>query len=435
MNCYSFLVLCFSFRSFEFKVPNEKQNNEQRETRNIDMQQALLIILLLIFGLYVLLILYYWKSWVSIADFSPDSYREPILDFKPSTKITVIIPARNEEENIAACLDSVCNQSYPKDLFEVLVIDDHSTDNTAVIINRYADKNVKLISLKEFVHDELNSYKKKAIEIAIAQSTGELIVTTDADCFAKENWLQTIAAFYEQYNPAFIAAPVSIDCSNKFIEFFQGLDFMTLQGITGASVHKKIHSMCNGANLAYTKKAFEEAGGFTGIDNIASGDDMLLMHKIYKLHPDKVIFLKSKEAIVQTAPVNSVKDFFNQRIRWASKADKYDDKRIFVVLLLVYLVNVLLVVLPVTAIFIKSAFSISLYPFTFVFRLWELWIFLLIIKTLAELIFLMPVSKFFGKRSMLWVFPLMQPFHIIYTVIAGWLGKFGSYKWKGRDVK
>ena len=104
-------------------------------------------------------------------------------------------------------------------------------------------------------------------------------------------------------------------------------------------------------------------------------------------------------------------------------------------MLLVYLVNVLLVVLPVTAIFIKSAFSISLYPFTFVFRLWELWIFLLIIKTLAELIFLMPVSKFFGKRSMLWVFPLMQPFHIIYTVIAGWLGKFGSYKWKGRDVK
>ena len=193
--------------------------------------------------------------------------------------------------------------------------------------------------------------------------------------------------------------------------------------------------MCNGANLAYTKKAFEKAGGFTGIDNIASGDDMLLMHKIYKLHPDKVMFLKSKEAIVQTAPVNSVKDFFNQRIRWASKADKYDDKRIFVVLLLVYLVNVLLVVLPVTAIFIKSAFSISLYPFTFVFRLWEPWIFLLIIKTLAELIFLMPVSKFFGKRSMLWVFPLMQPFHIIYTVIAGWLGKFGSYKWKGRDVK
>jgi cellulose synthase/poly-beta-1,6-N-acetylglucosamine synthase-like glycosyltransferase len=394
------------------------------------MQQVLLIILLAIFCLYVLLILYYWKSWLGIPGFKPKTTNQ-----KPRTHISVIIPARNEEDNIGVCLDSICSQSYPKELFEVLVVDDYSTDNTATIIKSYAVQNVKLISLKDFVHDELNSYKKKAIEIAITQSSGELIITTDADCFVKENWLQTIAAFYEQYNPALIAAPVAINYSNKFIEFFQALDFMTLQGITGASVHKKIHSMCNGANLAYTKKAFTEAGGFAGIDNIASGDDMLLMHKIYKLHPDKVMFLKSKEAIVQTTPVNSIKDFFNQRIRWASKADKYNDKRIFAVLLLVYLVNVLLVALPVAIIFIKTTFSISLYPFTIVFTLLELWIFLLIIKTITELIFLMPVSKFFGKRSILWLFPLMQPFHILYTVIAGWLGKFGSYSWKERKVK
>jgi glycosyltransferase involved in cell wall biosynthesis len=318
-------------------------------------------------------------------------------------------------------------------LFEVLVVDDHSTDNTAAIIKSYADKNVNLISLKDFVDDELNSYKKKAIEIAIARSTGELIVTTDADCFTNEHWLQTI---YEQYDPAFIAAPVCILPSPvgeapgvRFIEFFQGLDFMTLQGITGASVHKKIHSMCNGANLAYTKNAFEEAGGFAGIDNIASGDDMLLMHKIYKLHPDKVMFLRSKEAIVYTAPVNSITAFFNQRIRWASKADKYDDKRIFVVLLLVYLVNLVLVVLPVLAVF---------WPWSMVYGRWPLitvWLFLLAIKTITELIFLYPVSKFFGRLQMLWMFPLMQPFHIVYTVIAGWLGKFGSYSWKERKVK
>jgi cellulose synthase/poly-beta-1,6-N-acetylglucosamine synthase-like glycosyltransferase len=359
----------------------------------------------------------------------------PILDLKPTTKITVIIPARNEEEFIGRCLDSVCNQSYPKHLFEVLVVDDHSTDNTAAIIRSYAAQNVKLISLKDFINADLNSYKKKAIEIAMQQSTGELIVTTDADCFTKENWLQTIAAFYEAHQPEFIAAPVSIDCSNTFIEFLQGLDFMTLQGITGASVHKKIHSMCNGANLAYTRKVFEEVGGFAGIDHIASGDDMLLMHKIYTRYPDKVMFLKSKEAIVFTAPVNSIREFFNQRIRWASKADKYDDKRIFAVLLLVYLVNLLLLALPVIAIFANTVFTIQLYPFSFMFTVWELWLFLIIIKTITELIFLLPVAKFFGKQSMLWLFPLMQPFHIIYTVIAGWLGKFGSYSWKERKVK
>ena len=390
------------------------------------MQHALLIFLAVIFGLYSLLILYYWRSWVSIVDF-----RLPILDFESSTKITVIIAARNEEEFIGNCLASICNQSYPKHLFEVLVVDDHSTDNTAAIVNNYAAQNVKLISLKYFIGDALNSYKKKAIEIAITQSNGELIVTTDADCVVTKNWLQTIAAFYQQHNPVFIAAPVSIDCSNKFIEFFQGLDFMTLQGITGASVHKKIHSMCNGANLAYTKKAFEEVGGFVGIDNIASGDDMLLMHKIYTRYPDKVMFLKSKDAIVQTAPVNSIKAFFNQRIRWASKADKYEDKRIFTVLLLVYLVNVWLVALPIIAMFNNIQYTI----FNIQCSIFGLWLLFLLLKTLIELIFLYPVAKFFGKQNMLWLFPLMQPFHIIYTVIAGWLGKFGSYHWKERKVK
>ena len=400
------------------------------------MQQALLIFLLIIFGLYASLILYYWRSWVSIPEYEIKSQKSP-QDPVGKTKITLIIPARNEEENIAACLDSICNQSYPKGLFEVLVVDDHSTDNTANIVNSYQSKNVKLISLKDFVHDELNSYKKKAIEIAITQSTGELIVCTDADCLVPENWLQTIAAFYEQYQPQFIAAPVAINCSNKFIEFFQGLDFMTLQGITGASVHKKIHSMCNGANLAYTKKAFETVNGFAGIDNIASGDDMLLMHKIYKQWPDKVMFLKSKAAIVQTQPVNSISEFFNQRIRWASKADKYDDKRIFAVLLLVYIVNVLLLMLPVIALFNNVQFTmLAQHPAGNIqCSMIGVWLLLLLLKIIAELIFLYPVAKFFGKRSMLWVFPLMQPFHILYTVIAGWLGKFGSYKWKGRNVK
>ena len=178
-----------------------------------------------------------------------------------------------------------------------------------------------------------------------------------------------------------------------------------------------------------------DVNGFEGIDGIASGDDMLLMHKIFTRYPDNIAYLKSTNAIVQTKPVKSVGQFLNQRIRWASKADKYDDKRIFAVLFLVYVVNVLLLVLPFAGIFIRSPFHISLYPFTMVFTVSELWIFLLIIKTIAELIFLMPVSKFFGQRKLLWLFPLMQPFHIVYTVIAGWLGKFGSYSWKERKVK
>ncbi len=243
--------------------------------------------------------------------------------------------------------------------------------------------------------------------------------------------MQTIATFYQEKKPSFIVMPVAINCSNKFIEIFQALDFMTLQGITGASVHKKFHSMCNGANLAYTKKAFNTVNGFAGIDNIASGDDMLLMHKIFKQDANAVLFLKSKEVIVQTQPVHTIKEFFNQRIRWASKADKYDDKRIFGVLVLVYFFNVLLLALPFAAL-LKNIQYLMLNAQCS--RL-ELWLFLLLIKTIIELIFLYPVANFFGKKKLLWWFPLMQPFHILYTVIAGWLGKFGSYKWKGRSVK
>ncbi|MBA3673764.1 MAG: glycosyltransferase [Chitinophagaceae bacterium] len=339
-----------------------------------------------------------------------------------STLISVIIPARNEEENISACLASVINQSYPKNLFEIIVVDDFSTDGTESIINSFSKENVSLISLKDFVKEgELNSYKKKAIEIAISNAKGALIVTTDADCIVPHLWLQRIASFYEMYHPAFIAAPVAYYGENNFLKKFQTMDFMTLQGITAASVYKKFHNMCNGANLAYERNAFLEVGGFTGIDNIASGDDMLLMHKIFERYPERVLFLKSPDAIVKTKTANTLKEFLNQRIRWASKADKYTDKKITAVLLLVYLFNAWLLFLGILSILLPHVFC----GFVGV----------LIAKTIVELFFLYPVARFFNKEKLLWWFPAAQPFHILYTVIAGWLGKFGSYKWKERKVK
>jgi cellulose synthase/poly-beta-1,6-N-acetylglucosamine synthase-like glycosyltransferase len=391
------------------------------------MQQLLLIFLIVLLLIYCLLIVYYYQSWKSIADF-----RFPIIDFNPATKLSIIIPARNEEENIKACLQSIIAQGYPKILCEVIVVDDHSTDDTAAVVRAFGLPFIKLVSLSNFVAaNEINSYKKKAIEIAIAQSSGDLIITTDADCIVPPNWLITIAAFYESTKAKFIVMPVAIHYRNRFIEIFQSLDFMTLQGITAAAVHKKMHSMCNGANLAYTKKAYQEASGFTGIDTIASGDDMLLMHKIFKQYPGAVFFLHSKEVIVQTNPVTSIKAFFNQRIRWASKADKYDDKRITAVLVLVYLFNCALLVLPIIAVFNNVQYLL----FNIQCSMFSVWLWLVCIKTIVELIFLYPVAKFFNQQKLLWLFPLMEPFHIVYTVIAGWLGKFGSYKWKDRNVK
>lgn len=374
---------------------------------------------------YVALILYYRRSWASIKDFEPtENLNENEMPF-----VSIIIAARNEEFNIGKCIQSIINQTYPQSHIEIIVTDDHSTDKTVSIINSFLKENIRVINLQNFTGDKiLNSYKKKSIETALQFAKGDLIATTDADCIVPKKWIETIVSFYKEKSPAFIAAPVVFENPNKndrlwirFLKIFQSLDFMTLQGITGASVEKKFHNMCNGANLAYEKKVFYEVNGFEGIDEIASGDDMLLMHKIAKAHPEKIMFLKSRDVIVQTQPEGNVRNFMNQRIRWASKADKYTDKKITGVLLFIYLFNAWTLILAISSFFFTNEFHLFLIT--------------VFIKIAVELLFLYPVAKFFGKQKLLWWFVPAQPFHILYTLIAGWLGKFGNYQWKGRKVK
>jgi cellulose synthase/poly-beta-1,6-N-acetylglucosamine synthase-like glycosyltransferase len=378
---------------------------------------------------YFFLILFYRKCWLEIKDYIPGwKLNESEMPF-----ISIIIAARNEENNIGNCIQSILNQTYPQNKFELIIINDHSTDNTVEVINSFRNENIHVINLHDFTgNNVLNSYKKKSIETALQFAKGELIVTTDADCIVPEKWIETLVSFYKEERPVFVAMPVVflspgreklgvMPLLKRLLKIFQSLDFMTLQGITGASVYKKFHSMCNGANLAYEKKVFYEVNGFEGIDEIASGDDMLLMHKIQKAYPDKILFLKSTDVIVQTQPAATMKDFMNQRIRWASKADKYTDKKITAVLLLVYLLNAWIFILGIFSFFFIKDFYLFLIS--------------IVVKTIVELFFLFPVAKFFEKKRLLWWFALAEPFHILYTLIAGWLGKFGSYQWKGRNVK
>ncbi len=391
------------------------------------MSSIVLIVSVLLLLAYVLVIIYYRSGWLSMEDYV-------ISKEKFSTKVTVVIPARNEENNIGPCLSSILANNFPATHLQVIVVDDHSDDHTPQIVRSFSEKNVTLIALKDHLHNKINSYKKKALDIAIAKSTGELIISTDADCIVPPLWLQTIVSFYNEENAKFIAMPVTYRYDKNFLSVFQSLDFLTLQGITGAAVNRGFHSMCNGANVAYSKEAFFEVKGFEGIDGIASGDDMLLMHKIAVQYPAHIEFLKSPDVIVQTAPMGTIGNFFQQRIRWASKADKYDDKRIFWVLLMVYLFNLLLLALPIAALWYNPVYHFSIGEFPAIFSLLQWWILMLIIKTWIELRFLFPVAIFFGQAQLLWWFPVAQPFHIIYTVIAGWLGKFGKYRWKGRWV-
>lgn len=374
----------------------------------------LFCITLFLLLIYSVLIGYYARAWRSIPRFSA----EPAV--QPRVKVTVIVPARNEELNIGRCLNSLAAQDYPEELLEVIVVNDHSTDGTARVVYNHPAANIRMLNLRDYVSTPINSYKKKAIEVGVGAASGELIVTTDADCTAPAGWIRTLAACYRVKGAVFIAAPVKIKAAGTVLSIFQAVDFMTLQGITGAAVHKGFHSMCNGANLAYSKKVFYEVGGFTGIDAIASGDDMLLMHKIFTRYPDKIFFVKNRAAVVSTQAAASWKAFIRQRIRWASKADKYDDKRIFAVLVLVYFLNVLCACFLVAGIWNRNWF--------FCFLL------IVLVKTLVEYSFADSVAAFFGQRRLMAYFPFLQPLHILYTVAAGFLGKLGKYEWKSRRV-
>lgn len=365
---------------------------------------------------YVLLLLLYRKGWRLEPFFTvPD-------DFHPQTKISIIIPARNESANIKACMDAILAQNYPQSLFEIVVVDDHSTDDTAAIVKAYQALNVRCIALADYLQDGqvVNAFKKKALTAGIGQTSGDLVVTTDADCVAPANWLRNIAALHEKENAAMIVAPVDFTCDGSILQLFQSTDFMSMQGITVATNRLKLGNMCNGANLAFSRKTFEEVGGYAGTEHLASGDDYLLMMKMQQRFPGSVSILKTQEAIVRTLPQTSWEGFLQQRIRWASKSGKYDDKRMTAVLMLVYLFNLSF---PVLLLFACKPFAVQLLAC------------MLVVKILAELYFLVPVARFFGKQKELIYFPFLQLVHIAYIILAGFLGVIGKYKWKDRSLK
>jgi glycosyltransferase involved in cell wall biosynthesis len=360
---------------------------------------------------YALLILYYWQGWKSLKEFTATEANKNVF-------ISVVIAARNEEKNIAALLTALKHQTYSPNFFEVIIVDDFSTDATGKIVSEFSSTNIHLIQPE--INADLSS-KKKAIEAGIKKAKGELIVTTDADCIPKEGWLQTFNDFHTQTNASFTAAPVKFFYNKSLLQIFQSIDFLTLQGITAASVASNFHTMCNGANLAYKKQSFTDVNGFEGIDKIATGDDMLLMHKIWKKDQQKVFYLKSKEAIVATEPMQSWKDFIMQRKRWASKTFVYNDYRIIAVLFFVYLLNCLFIAL------IVSSFFNSFY-WWYVAGFW-------IGKTIIEAPFVYSVSKFYDEQKLMRYFFFFQPLHIFYTVFVGLISQFGKYEWKGRRTK
>ena len=372
-------------------------------------------------GLYILFMAMYAHYWRKLPVFQiPEN-------FVPSTFISVLIPARNEATNIVRCLEAILKNNFPENLLEIIVIDDHSDDETGALVKekiiRYPF--IKLIELKNHLNESIGTpYKKKAIEIAIAQSKGNLIITTDADCIVPENWLHLMCAFYETTPARFVAAPVNFHQEKNMLEKFQSLDYAGMMGITGAGVSGNFMNMCNGANLAYEKKLFYEVGGFKGIDHVASGDDMLLMQKIARLQPHGTIgFLKNPNAVVYSTAQPTIEAFLTQRRRWASKSSSYTEW---------FTVFQLATVFLFCALIVLNLFLFFFFPVpTRYFLLLPLGV-----KIFADYFFLSGMTRFFNRSDLMRYFLPSQIMHIAYIVVVGGFSQLKkNYVWKGRNVR
>jgi len=392
---------------------------------------AIVAIITLIFAiLYALLIFNFRKGWNKLNIFSTKEITSR-KDAKALSEISesdlsfsIIISARNEAPNIKDCLGDIIAQDYLSQNFEIIVVDDFSEDETATVIEQFATENpgfnMHLIKMSDQPVKENNSFKKAAITLAIGESRNPWIITSDADCRRGAKWLATIAAFIEENHAVMVSAPVCLKESDDFFDQAQSLEFMGLVGIGGGSIALKNPNMCNGANLIYKKDAFLEVKGFKGNNEIASGDDEFLMHKMFSKWPDKIFFLKNPEAIVYTKPETDLSSFIQQRKRWVSKSRKYSNKNITAVLSGAWLFHLMLLICLVAGIFDWK----YLVVFCIAFGL----------KLMAEYTFLKKVSDFFNREKLLGILIPAAFLYIFYVLFIGIYGNFGGYKWKGRRV-
>lgn len=371
------------------------------------------MIFLMVAAVYAAIITFFSSGWFSIKEFKPPPG-------KITTRISVIVPVRNERENIQPILHDLLNQDLPRNIFEVIIMDDASTDGTQDEIRRFIKTNPG--SRQNLIYHKNNlEGKKAAIEYAVRISSGDLIVTTDADCRLEPGYLRTIAMYYQQYNPVMIAGPVKLSPYRGWAGTFQALEFLSLVGTGAGSLYKRKPIMCNGANLAYSRKAFSEVGGYATDRKYSSGDDIFLLHKIsQRFGPQSVHFLKAKDAIVTSRPAGGLKGFMQQRMRWVSKSRGYKDRNIIGTALAVYAFNGILLV---------SALMLC-------FQISTIWLFLtlLAIKILVDFPVLNNISNYMGEKKLMAGYPLFQLMYIPYVILTGFLGNVWNIKWKDRKL-
>ena len=340
---------------------------------------------------YIYILLKIYKSLLKIRPFSWTS--------NPQTFVSVVVACKNEEKSLPSLLNSIALQDYPFDLFEVLIVNDNSTDKTSDIGTGFIwSGNIRSI-------DNKTEGKKQALKTGILAARGNLIITTDADCTVGKSWIRTIAGYYDMNNPDLIICPVRIKTDRGFFRKFSELEFMSLQGITAGTALSDNGTMCNGANLAFTREAY-----LTHSDNlhdeINSGDDIFLLHSL-KRDPNSIIsWLESPDAMITTESPLTLSSFLKQRSRWLKKGKVYKDNY-----------TIILGISTFIAVLLQIGFIIAwlITPAL----IWVL-LSLIVLKSIPDLLILMNTTKRYDKRKLMWWFlpsQLIYPFYVLAVVI------------------
>jgi len=327
----------------------------------------------------------------------------------PDTKVSVVVACRNEEKSLPLLLDALSHQQYPADLFEVIIVDDNSYDNTSGIAAAFRQiKNLQTIK------NEGNG-KKSALRTGILASDGDLILTTDADCIMGNRWIGSMVSFYREKKADMIIGPVILENKPGFFQGFQQLEFLSLQGVTAGSASSGNPVMCNGANLAFTKEAYLKHSGKLYWD-IPSGDDIFLLHSLKEAKGNRIMWIDRKDAVVTTAPADSLISFLRQRARWLSKAGSYRDRFTQAVAIVTFVTISGLLIFPVPGIFYPSFFAV--YGVVF------------LLKSIPDFLILQKVTSLNKNQILLkWFIPaqIIYPFYVgIVTVYSFW----GANKWR-----
>ena len=334
--------------------------------------------------------------------------------------ISIIIPFRNEAENILENLRSIEALDYPKEKHEVIYVNDFSNDNSLnILLKNKFSTNIKIISVPDDFSK--NAHKKRAVRYGIENSKGDIIVTTDADCLYEKNWLNSLLNNFDE-STGFVSGPVEFIEEEGLFTKIQRLEFaglvLTGAGLIGAGKP----TICNAANIAYRKKVFNEVGGFKDQMNLSSGDDELLMQKISKDTKYNVKFSVNKNSIVKTPANKNFSEFYHQRKRWASKGLFYGDKLLVIKLILIYLFYFGLII-QTNLIFSLS----SVYAFPLGLSV--------VIKFSLEYLILKKGSSLIFTDLSLKPFFITEILQIPYIIVSGFFGLFGNLHWKGRKLK